>query len=304
MAPQLASPAPRAAARRVLPGIALAILAACAPGCAADAGDEDFPDVEQSAHAITEAEKTCTGWEGIGLGISYRKTGDGDGIFIGYGGYSVHGAWSCAWSNALYTAKLKALGVGHIFAVKGPRDAGYNAAEVGNSKLAARLVAGGAEGLAGKAPFIFIAAHSSGAYVAQELLNQLYNPTRPVDVANLTDEKIVYANLDGGGTLSPRVVGKLRRISYVWAEDTTIRNGRSSNWSTMVALGNANGDSDLRIQTDRTTCNPGAKWCIHDAVITTKPHDPNRFDLARDYTDFAGRPVQTQWVDALASSLR
>ena len=57
--------------------------------------------------------------------------------------------------------RLKQLGVGHIFAVKGPRDAGYNAAEVGNSKLAAKLVAGGNESLAKKAPFIFIAAHSS-----------------------------------------------------------------------------------------------------------------------------------------------
>ncbi|MBX3191888.1 MAG: hypothetical protein KF819_33160 [Labilithrix sp.] len=292
-----------ASSRRILPAIALVALAACVPGCAAET-DEDFPEVEQSADAITAAEKTCAGWESVGLGISYRNTGDGDGIFIAYGGYSVHGTWSCAWSEALHAARLEGLGVGHIFAVKGPRDVGYNAAEVGNSKLAARLVAGGEGGLAGKAPFILIAAHSSGAYVAHELLNQLYNPSRPVDAADLTNRKIVYANLDGGGGLSSRVIGKLRRVAFVWAEDTTLRAGRSSNWSTMVALGSANGNTALRIQTDRTTCNSGAKWCLHDAVITTKPHDPNRFDLARDYTNFVGRPVQTKWVDALATHLR
>lgn len=291
--------------RRVLPSIALLALAACVPGCAAETDDgDDMPEVEQNAEAITEAERTCTGWDNVGLGISYKNTGDGDGIFIGYGGYSVHGQWSCAWSSALHAARLKQLGVGHVFAVKGPRDAGYNAAEVGNSKLAAKLVAGGNESLAKKAPFIFIAAHSSGSYVAHELLNQLYNPSRPVDAADLTNEKIVYANLDGGGGLSSRVIGKLRRVSYVWAEDTTLRNGRSANWSSMTSLGDANGNTDLRIVTDRTTCNSGAKWCIHDAVITTKPHDPNRFDLARDYTDFVGRPVQTQWVDALTTYLR
>lgn len=294
-----------ARALTALAPLALVAVAGCLPGCAAESDEgDDFPDVEQSADAITEAERTCTGWDNVGLGISYRSTGDGDAIFIAYGGYSVHGAWSCAWSNALHAARLKQLGVGHIFAVKGPRDAGYNAAEIGNTKLAARLVAGGAEGLAGKAPFILVAAHSSGSYVAHELLNQLYNPSRPVDAADLTNEKIVYANLDGGGGLSARVIGKLRRTAFVWAEDTTIRSGRSSNWSGMVALGDANGNTDVRIQTDRTGCNPGAKWCIHDAVITTRPHDPNRFDLARDYTNFVGRSVQTQWVDAVKPYLR
>jgi hypothetical protein len=34
------------------------------------------------------------------------------------------------------------------------------------------------------------------------------------------------------------------------------------------------------------------------------PHDPARFDLVRDYTDFAGRPVQDGWIRVLEPSLR
>ena len=44
--------------------------------------------------------------------------------------------------------------------------------------------------------------------------------------------------------------------------------------------------------------------CLHDLLITTRPHNPNAFDLVRDYTNFVGRPVQTGWIRALESSLR
>ena len=43
--------------------------------------------------------------------------------------------------------------------------------------------------------------------------------------------------------------------------------------------------------------------CLHDLLITTRPHNPNAFDLVRDYTNFVGRPVQTGWIRALESSL-
>ena len=40
-----------------------------------------------------------------------------------------------------------------------------------------------------------------------------------------------------------------------------------------------------------TGCHNGAGWCLHDVLITHRPHDPSTFDLARDYTDFASRPI-------------
>lgn len=72
----------------------------------------------------------------------------------------------------------------------------------------------------------------------------------------------------------------------------------------MTSLAAAFGTSATRLDGTGSGCHSGAKWCLHDLVITTRPHNPATFDLRRDYTDFAGHPVQTAWIDALASSLR
>ena len=34
----------------------------------------------------------------------------------------------------------------------------------------------------------------------------------------------------------------------------------------------------------------------NDVLITHKPHNPQTFDLARDYTDFVNRPVTTEYL--------
>jgi hypothetical protein len=280
--------------RRAHLALSIAALACCFAGCAGARTDEsDDPDVSEGALG--------DGWESVGLGVSYKKTGDGDAVFIAYGGYSVKDEWSRAWTTELHKQKLKALGVGHLYAVKGPNDAGYNAREIANSKLAAHLLAG----RAAAAPFILVAAHSSGSYVAHELLADLYRTNAPLDTAGATRGKVVYANLDGGGAgLDQHIVGQLRRVAFVYAEDTKLGAGRSANAGAAESLGAAYGHTTLRIVDDHSGCHSGARWCLHDMLVTTRPHDPDRFDLARDYTDFAGRPVQVGWIDALASSLR
>lgn len=260
-------------------------------GCAVD----DASDEEEGESLSEDA--LVSGYTSLGLGVAYKKVeGGGAAVFIGYGGYSVQQDWSCKWSDALLAAKLKELGVGHIYAVKGPRDPGYAAREVANTKLGAHLVAGPGT----TAPFILVAAHSSGAYVAHELLQQLTN--RGADTEEVR-EKIVYANLDGSGSgFSNAIASSLKHVAFVWAEDPA--KGKSSNASTMVALGNAYGSPAIRIDGAQSGCNRSAKWCLHDLVITTKPHNAATFDLKSDYTIFTGREVQTQWVDALASYLQ
>lgn len=179
---------------------------------------------------------------GVDLGggrRTYKHVGDGDAVWIGYGGYSVQTDWSCAWSEELHRTRLRALGVGHLYAVKGPNDPGYRNREVANTALGAHLTAGPGP----DAPFVLVAAHSSGTYVAHELFGQLKDRGAATSALR---KKIVYAN----------------------------------------------------------GCHSGAKWCLHDLVITTRPHDPATFDLRQDYTDFANRPVQTAWIDALSGSLR
>lgn len=251
-------------------------------GCASETSD-DGADSNSGEDALTE------GWTRLGVGVAYKHTGDGDGVWIGYAGYSVKDTWSCAWTDELDRVRLKNLGIGHLYCVQGPRDAGYNAKEIGNSKLVAHLQAGPAP----DAPFILVAAHSSGGYVANEFFDQ---------VSSTTLSKVVYADLDGGGP-SAAHVHTMKHVMFVYAEDTTLGSGRSANAGFMESEGAQFGHTTFRVKQDHSGCHSGAKWCLHDLVITTKPHDPDRFDLQHDYTDFAGRPVQVQWVDAIAPFL-
>jgi hypothetical protein len=264
-------------------------LGACAllvlVGCAADVS----PEGEEET--LSE-DALVAGYAVIGHGVAYKKVqGGGDAVFIAYGGWSVKLDWSCKWSDALLAAKLAQLGVGHIYAVKGPDQPSYAAREIGNTKLGAHLLAGPAT----NAPFVLVAAHSSGAYVAHELLDQLADRGASTEPLR---SKMVYANLDGGGSgFTNAIASSLRHTAFVWAEDPA--KGKSANAGTMVALGNAFGSPAIRVDGSQSGCNRSAKWCLHDLVITTRPHNPATFDLQKDYTSFVGRPVQTQWIDAL-----
>jgi hypothetical protein len=276
--------------RRVLGAIAVFGLAlAC--GCSGGSDDEDDGVSTDDASALT------AGWTIVGNGVAYKKANNaGAGVFIGYAGYSVPLDRSAAWVDALLEARLAAIGVGHVYAVRGPSDAGYNNKDIANTRLSTHLV----NGAGPAAPFVLVAAHSSGSYVAHEMFGQVFEGTR--DPQHVLEGKVLYANLDGGGT-APHLLASLKKFKFVWAEDTTLASGRSSNAGGMEAQGRANGDSGLRLVVDRSGCRSGAKWCLHDLLITTRPHNPNTFDLVRDYTDFVGRPVQTGWIRALESSL-
>jgi hypothetical protein len=281
-----------AAMRRWLGACVIAGLAlAC--GCTGEGGTEDDADTADDAAALS------AGWTVLGNGVAHKSIGGGAGVFIGYAGYSVPLDRSAAWVDALSEARLKALDVGHVYAVRGPSDPGYANKNIANTRLAKHLVdeAGTA------APFVLVGAHSSGSYVAHELFGQLFDGAG--DPGGVLDGKIVYANLDGGAAgLDAHVLSSLKKIAFVWAEDTTLAAGRSANAGGMEALGRQHGGSGVRLVVDRSGCHSGAKWCLHDLLITSRPHDPDRFDLVRDYTDFAGRPVQTGWIRALEGALR
>jgi hypothetical protein len=271
-------------AKRLLLVASFSILASCAAGCASETSDSENADDNGSEEALTE------GWTRLGLGVAYKSTGNGPGVYIGYAGYSVKDSWSCAWTDELYRVRLQRLGIGNLYCVQGPRDAGYNAKEIANSKLTAHLQAGPGP----DAPFIFVSAHSSGTYVANEFFDQ---------ISHDTISKIVYADLDGGGITAAHVHA-MKHVIFAYAQDTTLGSGLSANAGGMESLGSEFGNTSLRIRQDHSGCHSGAKWCLHDILITTKPHDPDRFDLHDDYTDFASRPIQTAWVDAVTPFLQ
>lgn len=231
-------------------------------------------------------------WSDVGLGVAYQRVNTGNAIVIAYGGYTAKLSYSAAWVSELVDQKLGAVDVGHVYAVKGPQDAGYDAQEIANSKLRAHL----ATYDDGVSP-IYIVAHSSGAFVAHEILNQWHTKNMQSVLA-----RVRYADLDGGGAgLTTTLVGELAKISFVYAKDPTLARGLSQNSGAAIALGytyRAYG-SAFEVTQPNTGCNSGAGWCLHDVVVTQKPHDPTMYNLALDYTDFANRPVTTAYLDPL-----
>lgn len=225
------------------------------------------------------------GWTSIGAGIGGSSAGNGKDILVAYGGYSARDQDSRAWAMALaHSPSFASLDLGPVYAARGPRDASYAAREIGNSKLAAALVhhAAGAR-------FIVVAAHSSGAFVADELFTE----ATPEVLS-----KIVYFALDGGThALDASLVSRMKAVYFVNAKDAA--KGESHNASAMRALhSDFHGSHLFTVDANGSGCNAGATWCLHDTLITTRPHNPNMFDLADDYQQFGGaRKVVSSYVD-------
>jgi hypothetical protein len=234
----------------------------------------------------------------VGFGVAWKDSENplGECVFIGYGGYGTTSEQACAWVSALYPAALEARGVRYVYCVKGPSNPGYTAFEIGNSKIAARL----ATQVGANTKFVLVAAHSSGSFVAHELLTQLAGGADP---GGLTDKKIVYFNLDGGTSgLGPVNVGRLRKAYFVGPVDGSTGT-QSPNYGAMLAGGSSypNVASFVELDASGSGCAAGAPWCVHMTPILTKPHDPTQADTALDYTDFNGRPVTTVYIDERAA---
>ena len=141
---------------------------------------------------------------------------------------------------------------------------------------------------------ILIAAHSSGAFVAQELLEQLASGSDPNDV---TKDRVVFFALDGGGGVTQAAIERTKNTWFVSSHDGTTQ---SANYGAMTSLASTFASKGGFFDNDATGsgCDPGADWCVHDTLINTRPHDPTTLDVPDDYSDFAGRPVCTSYIDA------
>ena len=231
----------------------------------------------------------------IGYGVAYKDLLDPNAhnAFIGYAGYPFPLDASQSWVRELWLARLRELGVRHVWAVQGPATVGYVNLEVGNSFIAAKL----GEVLDDESKVI-VAAHSSGSYVAHELLGQLEGG---LDGNGITADKLVYFNLDGGTSgLYDAAVQRLHRAYFVSVYDNNT--GTSApNRDAMQYLDSqwhANGGY-LELEGNGSGCNAGAQWCLHMVVINQLPHDPYDSDVI-DYYDFVDRPVVTSYIDMVA----
>jgi hypothetical protein len=233
----------------------------------------------------------------VGHGVAFKDTKNpaGENLFIGYAGFRVDLSSAEAWVEALHEESLAARGVRYLWAVQGPNDRTYSNSEIGNSRIVTTMVA-----LVGqRTRFVLVAGHSSGSFVAHELLGQLAGGMDPQGV---TAGRVVYFNLDGGASrLTSGSVGRLRHAYFVAAHDGTTGTD-SPRLATMRSLGAAYGFAGSYWQYDAgdSRCQAGAQWCVHDALITTRPHAPANASGRLDYSDFIGHQTCHRWIDAKA----
>lgn len=266
------------------------VLAACAPS---DGDEPDIDDSEESEDALDE--NVSDVWsDGPGYGVRFRRANENKDVAIFYGGYGASLTASQSWADETFAEDLEARGFGVLYAVKGPLHADYRDWEIGNSKIAKRLV--GDEGAS--ASRIVVIAHSSGAFVAHELLSQLADGR---DVNGVTAGKITYFNLDGAGGPPSKA---LANLGAAWAVSVRDTNGvRSMNASTAdfnggnYAAAGKGGLHELAAQAG--VCASGAKWCLHMVTTNERPHNKWGLDVAHDYTDFDGHPVQLGFLSRL-----
>ena len=234
-----------------------------------------------------------TGWQRVGAGVSCRDTGrtHAYATFIAYGGWGVRESWARTWVDEVYRTALTRRGVRYLCAVRGPATVDYAGREIGNAALASLL-------LARRRGLVIVAAHSSGSFVAHELFAEVEALGTP-GTALLA--RTVYFDLDGGESgLTPDIVNHLRRAYFVYADDSTTWT-RSANATTMIALGTryAGHGGVLAVNASRSGCRAGAKWCLHDALVTERPHNPDTFDLEQDYQGFLpDRPAAVAYLAA------
>jgi len=262
-------PHPYGAAARLLSVLAVASSACLSMGCGSSSsspGDDTASNELASSSGFT--------WTNVGNGIHGTTVGSGPNVLVVYGGYTATDADSEALSLQYVSAQMGALGVGQVYAVRGPEDASYSAREIGNSSLAAQLA-----GMVGSIGFVAIVAHSSGAFVADELFTE---------ASAQVLSKIVYFDLDGGSwALDDTLVGEMAGVYFCNAHDSVA--GESANYSSIVSLhADFPASHYYTVNSTGSGCNVGAQWCLHDTLITTRPHNPATFDLDLDYVEFTG----------------
>lgn len=251
----------------------------------------------ESDSSVEVGDQVDPGWTSVGYGVEYQQQNAGSAFLIVYGGYQAEITWSAGWATELVDVMLgSAAGIGRVYAVQGPEDPGYDAKEIGNSKLRAHL-----KTIDDGVSQIIVVAHSSGVFVAHELLDQM-------DAAGSTDilSRISYANLDGGGTgLTDQIIAELGRVTFAYAHDPTLDDGYSENHDAAIDLGEeyAPKATTFEVTVPNTGCNDGAGWCLHDVLVTHRPHDPDFYDLADDYTDFVNRTPTTEELAQFLSTM-
>lgn len=310
---------------RHLPGLgALLLVAACsadadpgaqppieAPPSAAPAedGGSPAPDDEDASAALSpdaepdaappspEPDFDAIAWQtgpNVGLGVASKDTQNprANSAALIYGGYESTLDGVKGWARALYEAELRTRGVRYLFAIQGPNTIPYSNKEIGNTDIVAALL----PKIDAKTKFILLLGHSSGSYVAHELLGQVAGG---LDPAGKMTGKLVYFCLDGGRDgFTNAIAAKMRKAYWVFPRDP-VKGTPGFNGGDMSTAGADYAALGGYLPFDSTTagCNTGATGCIHDSLVISKPHNPAGASPKRDYDDYSGgRTVTTTYL--------
>ena len=264
-----------------------------------DGGVDGLADAAPS-DAAPEPDFTMLPWHVIGTGVNFKDSENprGNEVFIGYGGYGVSDDEAKTWMTALYAAALRERGVRYVYAVRGPDDVEYVHKEIQNTHLIAHML----PELSSATKFIAIAGHSSGGWVACELLQQLYD--QGLDPSGATTHRTVYYDLDGvESCLDNTIVQHLRDVFFVSAHTSAGGGGYSLNFPGMMMGAMIYGPQRLKLyDASQSGCEASADLCLHVTLVNTRPHDPST-GTPSDYGDFTNRPVNHWYLDVTSADL-
>lgn len=261
-------------------------------GCGAEA--------EQSSDDVTDTNgPSRAGWfvmnDVPGATSRSLDSASGEDVLVIFGGCGASNGATQGFAEALAKASTWRRAPKHLYAIRWTSTGcGYNG-QFKNSKLGPLVLA-----RAGAAGRVTVIAHSSGAYVAQEFLAQAIGAVAPGwDANHKLRGRLAYFNLDGGGDANLTAIDRSAEkfpIFFVGARDATA-NVNSRNYATMKALGG--GTRFVEVNANGSGCT--AYNCMHDALITTVPHNKKSFLDAQgtsmplwcDYSHFPSQPDAT-----------
>lgn len=238
----------------------------------------------------------------------------GKNVLITMGGMGAKLKWVQKWTEELYKSKLNEFNIGLIIVVKGPMQEYYDSREIDIKEMTKRFVAFYKKYNLDET---FLIVHSSGVFPAHQMFDYLYlggndpktkkmnaRKLEILDPEGITKNRINYIMLDGelgiprGYTLVGRMVKELKQIYSFYAVDaeTGTRSGMAHEAIKVKNTFQAKTQLYKHIAKN-SGCNPGAKWCVHETLITTRPHNPAGYDLEKDYQFFdSTRKVVTGYM--------
>jgi len=243
--------------------------------------------------------RTCATWESIGRGVTVRRCDRGDGVVVLAAGWRITTASTQAWAEALDRARLAGLGARTHFAVEGPEHVDFRGKELAIDALLERLTY---EANAGRARWVLVVAHSSGAHVARTLFHRGFAGQR----ASALRDRVVYVDLDGDAairedperTFGAATVAGLRRAIFAAAEDRA-RGLRGFSMSAMIEGARRFGAKGELFVFDASAARCVREGCAHLSLINTRPH-PNGIRGNQSYSSFLSGEVNVAWLDRAA----